>query len=577
MQIPLEDNFEDIISKAQKGLRLSDEDLAYRAGIAVSVLKDMKAGRVLDGPARLISPLLALHADCLLAIGRKTWRPAPVEVEGLLVFNTECGGMAVNNFIVFDPETKAAALFDTGADAAGGIAAIMDRGLKLERIYITHTHSDHIAALPEWRMSFPEVIVKVGRGELFEGVDPVDDGMTFTLGKLSIEARETSGHSRCAMTYVIEGLSQPLAIVGDALFAGSMGGAASAWGAALQANRRRIFTLPGYAVICPGHGPLTTVAEERAHNPFYPEFKPPTNPAMQEKIAFVGVGRMGANMARRLKEVGYQVTALYDVNMSAAADLAAEIGATAYDRLSAVTAEADVIFTVVTNDEAMRAIYYGEGDNLLMGAKGKTFINCATLSPGMHVQIEKDVEAAGASSIEGCMASSIPQARQGTLQLMIGGKKEVFGKVEPLLKKMSAVLTYVGTAGKAAEVKALVNMVMNINTAGLAEGLGLGAALGLDLTMLSQIFSVTGANSRVLQTDGEDMLNREHSCFFSAEHAAKDSNIALALAREKGLNLPLAAATAAQYERMVREGLGDLDKSGIAELTFPGRHERPNK
>ncbi|HEY2952357.1 MAG TPA: NAD-binding protein, partial [Verrucomicrobiae bacterium] len=113
---------------------------------------------------------------------------------------------------------------------------------------------------------------------------------------------------------------------------------------------------------------------------------------------------------------------------------------------------------------------------------------------------------------------------------------------------------------------------MNINTAGLAEGLGLGAALGLDLTMLREVFSQTGANSRVLQTDGEDMQNREHSCFFSAAHAAKDSGIAVALAREQGLDLPLATTTKRQYERMVKEGLGELDKSGIAELTFKGRH-----
>src|SRR6185312_17089860 len=117
-----------------------------------------------------------------------------------------------------------------------------------------------------------------------------------------------------------------------------------------------------------------------------------------------------------------------------------------------------------------------------------------------------------------------------------------------------------------------VNMVMNINTAGLAEGLGLGAALGLDLPMLREVFSQTGANSRVLATDGEDMQNRDHSCFFSAAHAAKDSGIALRLAREQGLNLPLATATKKQYSKMVNEGLGDLDKSGVAELTFKGRH-----
>src|SRR5438094_6805862 len=114
-------------------------------------------------------------------------------------------------------------------------------------------------------------------------------------------------------------------------------------------------------------------------------------------------------------------------------------------------------------------------------------------------------------------------------------------------------------------------MVMNINTAGLAEGLALGAALGLDLTMLREVFSQTGANSRVLETDGEDMQNRDHSCFFSGEHAAKDSGIALGLAKEQKLNLPLAAATYAQYRKMVKLGIGNLDKSGIAELTFKGR------
>jgi 3-hydroxyisobutyrate dehydrogenase len=116
-------------------------------------------------------------------------------------------------------------------------------------------------------------------------------------------------------------------------------------------------------------------------------------------------------------------------------------------------------------------------------------------------------------------------------------------------------------------------MVMNINTAGLAEGLGLGEALGLDLAMLREVFSQTGAASRVLQTDGEDMQNRDHACFFSAAHAAKDSGIALQLARSLGLDLPLARATKEQYDCMVAQGLGELDKSGIAELTFKDRHK----
>ena len=291
---------------------------------------------------------------------------------------------------------------------------------------------------------------------------------------------------------------------------------------------------------------------------------------MSFKIGFVGLGRMGANMARRLKDRGYHVTTLFDVNRAAVTTLASELGASASPTLGDVTAGADVIFTIVTDDTAMREIYTG-ADNLLVNANGKLFINCATVSPNIHVDVEQWAEAAGASSLEACMASSITQAREGSLYLMCGGREAVFRRAEPILKELSTSLRYIGKAGEAAKVKALVNMVMNINTAGLAEGLGLGDALGLDLTMLREVFSQTGAASRVLQTDGEDMQNREHSCFFSAAHAAKDSGIVLALAEEMGLDLPLARETKNQFERMIEVGLGELDKSGIAELTFKGR------
>ena len=291
----------------------------------------------------------------------------------------------------------------------------------------------------------------------------------------------------------------------------------------------------------------------------------------KETIGFVGVGRMGANMARRLKDCGYQITAINDRDQAAAADLADELGATHYKTLSEVTAAADVIFTVVTNDDAMREIFMAEGDNLLMEAKGKTFVNCATLSPGIQKEVADAAKLAGASAIEGSMASSISQAREGKLFLMIGGDEEVFKRTSPILELMSVNLKYIGEIGKAAQLKALVNMVMNINTAGLAEGLGLADALGLDLKLVSEVFSQTGANSRVLETDGEDMIARDHEAWFTAEHAAKDSGLAKAMADAAELKLPLNDAAKAQYDKLVHIGKGQLDKSGISELTFKGR------
>ena len=292
---------------------------------------------------------------------------------------------------------------------------------------------------------------------------------------------------------------------------------------------------------------------------------------MAETIGFVGVGRMGANMARNLADKGFNISAVFDANADAAQALAEELSCAAPQTLAEVTAQSDVVITVVTDDAAMRSIFSTSGDSLLTDAEGTIFINCATISPAGHVEVEEHAAAVGASSLEGCMASSITQAREGTLYLMCGGKRSVFDQVHPILDALSVDLLYIGTAGQAAQVKALVNMVMNINTAGLAEGLGLGQTLGLDLEMLMKVFSQTGANSRVLETDGEDMTIRDHECYFSADHAAKDSGIALELAQQAGLSLPLAQATKDQYDKMKKLGLGDLDKSGIAELTFPGR------
>ena len=303
------------------------------------------------------------------------------------------------------------------------------------------------------------------------------------------------------------------------------------------------------------------------------ESVPETPPSRD--IAFVGVGRMGANMARRLADCGHRIVAVYDAHPPTAAMLAGELGARHATTLAEASGAADLVFTVVGDDAAQLAIFSEGADSLLAaagGVRGKTFVNCATLAPATHLEVARRAAIAGADTLEACMASSIPQARAGTLYLMCAGDERVFERLRPLLGQLSSALRYVGPAGRAAQVKALVNMVMNIHTAALAEGLGLGHALGLDLDLLREVFAQTGANSQVLKTDGEDMQNRAHDCYFSAAHAAKDSTIAWRLGCENGLHLPLAAATKLQFDKLTALGLGHLDKSAVAELTFKGRH-----
>jgi len=223
------------------------------------------------------------------------------------------------------------------------------------------------------------------------------------------------------------------------------------------------------------------------------------------RIGFVGVGRMGANMARRLKEVGFLLPSVFDTHLSAARALATELHLQAAWTPGEVAKDSSLVVAVVSDDMAMRSIFAeNDGTSLLAHTQDRLFINWATLSPDTHLEIERLVTARGETILEACMASSITQARQGTLYLMCGGTPEVFAKARPVLEALGKTVRYIGLTGEAAKVKVLVNMVMNSNTAALAEGLGLGAALGVDLALLREVFSHTGAASRVLETDGED-------------------------------------------------------------------------
>ncbi|HMS84941.1 MAG TPA: NAD(P)-dependent oxidoreductase [Nitrospira sp.] len=300
-------------------------------------------------------------------------------------------------------------------------------------------------------------------------------------------------------------------------------------------------------------------------------------PEPTESIGFVGVGRMGANMSRCLHERGLHLTSVYDVYSAAAVKLSMELGVHQAHTPAEVADRASVIITVVSDDAAMRSIFSATDNTSLLGnARGRLFINCATLSPQTHQDIAGLISGRGGLYLEACMAGSITQARQGTLYLLCGGNPETYARAKVILEALGTTVRYIGRTGEAATVKALVNMVMNSNTAALAEGLGLGAALGIDLALLRDVFSQTGAASRVLETDGDDMQQRAHDCYFSAAHAAKDSAIALDLAQQVGISLPVAQATLAQYRRLIALGKGELDKSAIAELTFVDRVGPPS-
>lgn len=273
----LEDFCEDIIGKAQKGLKISDAELCNKAEIDKESLRQIKRGSVDPDAIKKVALVLRLNPDALLTSAKKAWEPNKITIEGLNQYESKYGfkqaygfdlGL-VNSYIIWDPETHEGVIADTGMDATEMIKAIAKLKITPKILLLTHSHMDHIAELGKVCKTFPNLKVVIDKKEIISGAEGIEAGAKFKVGRLSITTRKTSGHSPGGLTYVIEGLERPIAVVGDSLFAGSMGGAPLAYKDALANNREQILSLSEETVICPGHGPMTTVGEEKKHNPFF--------------------------------------------------------------------------------------------------------------------------------------------------------------------------------------------------------------------------------------------------------------------------------------------------------------------
>jgi hydroxyacylglutathione hydrolase len=271
----LEDHLGDILRKARAMRHVSAADAARLADLTVTELGALEESGIVGRHPHLgaLAGLLGLHAAKLEGIANG-WLPAEKDLSvwrELRVFTTNDGGMAVNSFLACDEVSREAALFDTGWNVRGALAEIEANGLVLRHLFITHSHHDHVAAVDTVREKFPKV--RLHSNAKNAPVDQRNRPNDFIhLGSLRITNRSTPGHAEDGVTYIVGNWPEDapaVAFVGDALFAGSMGRGNQSWDLARQAVRDQILTLPAETLICPGHGPLTTVAEEKSHNPFF--------------------------------------------------------------------------------------------------------------------------------------------------------------------------------------------------------------------------------------------------------------------------------------------------------------------
>ncbi len=268
--IPLEDFFEDIIAKSMRGRHLPESALAEKTGVPRDILARLCRGEFCDEAALVkVAKALSLDPRTLTMAASKVWYPRAVTLDGLAMFNMPYRDMHVNAYLVWDPASLAGAVFDTGTDSRLITAQAAELGVRIESLFITHTHNDHIADLDRLKSAAPGATAYANRAEPWPGTEPFTEGATFAIGNLRLTALTTSGHSKGGTTYFIEGLSRPLAVVGDALFAGSMGGGMVSFADAWKNNREKILTLPDDTVLAPGHGPLSSVGEEKRNNPFF--------------------------------------------------------------------------------------------------------------------------------------------------------------------------------------------------------------------------------------------------------------------------------------------------------------------
>ena len=258
----LEDDYTYVIRKALRGCGLTHADAARQAGLPADEVLAFADGEFSAETASRLAPVLRLKADALAH--HPDYLPRPLALPNIHRLDFAFDDERVNAWLIWTED--AAILFDTGYEPKACAAALdqlqaPDPG----EVFITHAHRDHVGGIS----------ALIGRGCRIHGnrIDnarPMKPGDAIRCGSLTVRACDLSGHANPALGFHIDGLAQPVLVTGDALFAGSMGGCATPaiYQHALQTLEKVLTPLPDSTVLLPGHGPATTLGEERRNNPF---------------------------------------------------------------------------------------------------------------------------------------------------------------------------------------------------------------------------------------------------------------------------------------------------------------------
>jgi 3-hydroxyisobutyrate dehydrogenase len=293
------------------------------------------------------------------------------------------------------------------------------------------------------------------------------------------------------------------------------------------------------------------------------------------KIAFIGLGHMGAPMARNLLRAGHELS-VFDV-VKANVDALIEAGAAAAGSAKECAAGGELVITMLPSSPHVKTVYLGT-DGVLAGVpKGVTLIDSSTIDPHSAREVARQAGTQGNPMADAPVSGGTGGAQAGTLTFMVGGAPEVFTRITPVLKHMGKNIVHCGESGTGQAAKICNNMLLGISMIGVAEAMNLGAALGIDARVLAGIINTS--SGRCWSSDAYNpfpgvMDNvpaaRGYTGGFGADLMLKDLGLAADAARQAKQSVVLGAAAQQLYQLFSAKGHGAQDFSAILKLYQPG-------